>query len=297
MNPIIKSRITSSDFWKRLWKIRAGEPFLYNLFSIWVYFFGDFSTKVDYDMLITRPEYGFGIKHAFEIAAEEGVKKILFIEFGCAAGQGLYTMLEIANNLKKNYGIEFEIIGFDTGQGMPTPKDFRDHPEMYRKGDFPKENLNYNRLPRKINIYEGSIKDTLREFINSKLLEDFKISFVAIDVDYYSSTIDCLDVFLLDKEKYISKVVVHFDDIKDLDHNEYCGEKLAIKEFNLRDDFRKLCKMNLLKTQRYFKNAPYLDLMYYCHIFDHERRDPLFWKNTEIQLMGKNPFIDDSSRY
>lgn len=291
MKAIFKKKITSFEFWKRIWKTRAGEPFLYNIFSIWVYFFGDFSTKIDYDLLITRPEYGFGIKNAFEIASEEGTKKILLIEFGCAAGQGLYTMLEIANKLSKIYGIEFEIIGFDTGVGMPPPIDFRDHPEMYRLGDFPKQNLNYKSLPKKITIKLGNVKDTLGDFINSKLLEDYKIGFVAIDLDYYSSTVDALEIFLSDKEKYISKVVVHFDDIKDIDHNDYCGEKLAIKEFNLKDFPRKLCKMNLLKNQRYFKNAPYLELMYYCHIFDHERRNPSFWDSADIQVMGENPFI------
>ena len=293
MNSIFKKKITSFDFWKRIWKIRAGESILYNIVSIWVYFFGDFSTKIDYDLLITRPEYGFGIKHAFEIASEEGVKKILLIEFGCAAGQGLYTMLDIANKLSKKYQIEFEIVGFDTGEGMPLPIDFRDHPEMYRLGDFPKENLNYDNLPEKITINIGKIKNTLEQFINSKLLEDHKISFVAIDVDYYSSTVDCLEIFSSDKEKYTSKVVVHFDDIKDIAHNDYCGEKLAINEFNCKDLPRKLCKMNNLKTQRYFKNSPYLELMYYCHVFDHERRKPSFWENAEIQLMGKNLYLDN----
>ena len=293
MKAIKRKKFLSLDFWKRLWKVRAGEPFLYNLLSIWVYFLGDFSAKVDYDLLITRPEYGFGIKHAFEIAAKEGISKVILIEFGCAAGQGLYTMLEIASNLRRKYKIDFEIVGFDSGIGMPQPKDYRDHPEMYRTGDFPPENLDYNNLPKKITIKLGNIKSTVNEFLNSKLYIDYKIAFVAIDVDYYTSTLDCFDLFISNKNRYLSKVVVHFDDIKDLDHNEYCGELLAIKEFNTKDFPRKLCKMNLLKSQRYFKNAPYLDLMYYCHIFDHERRSPSFWIDNDIQLMGKNPFIKD----
>ena len=48
-----------------------------------------------------------------------------------------------------------------------------------------------------------------------------------------------------------------------IDHNIYCGELLAIEEFNDKDSMRKICKMNQLRNTRIFKNSIYLDQMFF----------------------------------
>jgi len=55
-----------------------GEPFLYNLMSLFYYFFGSIETRIDYD-LIPRQPYAFGIKEAFEIASKEGSSKSILL--------------------------------------------------------------------------------------------------------------------------------------------------------------------------------------------------------------------------
>ena len=73
MNFLLK-RITKPRIWKKLFKERLGEPFIYNFISLFVLISRDFSKKIDYD-LVPRYPYAFGIKEAFKIARLEKVKK------------------------------------------------------------------------------------------------------------------------------------------------------------------------------------------------------------------------------
>jgi len=196
----------------------------------------------------------------------------------------------IAKRLSTAYKIDYEIIGFDSGEGMPEPIDYKDHPEKYRKGDFPSLNLKQSKLPKKCKIIYGNIKDTLNEFMRDYEKNGSEIGFVAIDVDYYSSAKDCLNIFCMHERNYLTRVVSYFDDVNNLDHNNYCGELLAIQEFNKENVMRKICKITQLRSWRIFKNAPYLDQMYFCHILDSKRRDPAQWKNKNKQIIS-NPYI------
>ena len=80
---------------------------------------------------------------------------------------------------------------------------------------------------------------------------------------------------------------MYFDDINNPDHNEFCGQLLAITEFNKANQYRKISKMTQLRNWRYFKDALWLDQMYFLHVLDHQFRDP---KNTE----GFKPRILDN---
>ena len=289
MNKLIL-KLLQPRIWRRIYLERLGEPFVYNLVSIFVYFFRDFKTKIDYDLVVRQP-YAFGIKEAFDIAKGENVNKITIIEFGVASGAGIFNMSFIASRLSAKYKIDYEIVGFDSGEGMPEPIDYRDHPEKYRKGDFPPLKLKQSKLPKKCKIIYGNIKDTLNTFMRDYEKNESVIGFVSIDVDYYSSTIDCLNIFCMHERNYLTKVVSYFDDVNNLDHNNYCGELLAIQEFNKKIIMRKISKITQLRSWRIFKNALYLDQMYFCHIFDSKRRDPAQWKNTKKQIIS-NPYLD-----
>lgn len=276
---------------KILYFERLCEPVALNIISLFVYVFGDYSTKIDYDFDLLRPEYCFGVKDAFETAKKERAEKILLFEFGVASGRGFFKICEIANTLSKKYGIDYQVIGFDTGEGLPKIKDYRDHPEKYRIGDYPSMGLKKATLPKKSKIYFGEIKDTIKDFAKESEFNKGKIGFISIDVDLYTSTVDTLDIFKLEASKYLSKVTLHLDDMRDTDHNEYCGELLAIREFNDLNLPRKICKMNQLRTKRVFKNASYLGRMYYVHIFDNKARQVSSWKNEE-KIIFSNPYIE-----
>ena len=146
---------------RTIYKEKLGEPLIYNLVSIPILFFGDLRTKIFYD-LVPRQPYAFGINEAFSIAKEENINKITLIEFGVASGAGLFNMAYIASKLSKIYKIDYQIVGFDSGKGMPEPVDYRDHPELYRKGDFPPLKLKRAKLPSNTKIIYGDIQDTLK---------------------------------------------------------------------------------------------------------------------------------------
>jgi len=154
----------------------------------------------------------------FAEAAKQKIKKILIIEFGVASGAGLFNLAHIANKLSKIYNIDYEVIGFDTGLGMPAPVDYKEHPEKYRTGDFPSLNLSENKLPKKTKIYYGEIKETVN-LIKNYHERNFKIGFISIDVDYYSSTMSCLKSLTFDQSFYLPSTVLYFDDVYNIDHN------------------------------------------------------------------------------
>ncbi|MBT8148124.1 MAG: hypothetical protein KJN90_14795 [Gammaproteobacteria bacterium] len=283
-------KLLSPRIWRRIYLERLGEPFLYNLMSVFYYFFGSIETKIDYD-LIPRQPYAFGIKEAFVIARAENATKIYFVEFGVAAGAGLFSLAHIASRLSPRYKIDYQIVGFDTGKGMPEAVDYRDHPEKYREGDFPPVNLTPDRLPEKTTVYYGDIADEVKKFAADINEQGGQLGFVAIDVDYYSSTVKCLKLFELPAGSLLSRVPVYLDDVNHIDHNPFCGELLAVNEFNQRQDIsRKVCQMNQLRNWRIFKNALWLDQMYFLHVFDSHYRQVETWQNEEKVVLA-NPFL------
>lgn len=241
--------------------------------------------------LVPREAYAFGILSAADFAVENGIKKITIIEFGVAAGNGLLNMCYIAEKVSKLTGVEFEILGFDTGVGMPPPVDFRDHPEKYFTGDFPPVDSEKLRsiLPANAKLILGEIGNSIGEI---KKYCNSPIGFVSVDVDYYSSTIDCLKVFNLGADDYLPYVFTYFDDVYNIDHNDYCGELLAINEFNQKNESRKIVKATLLNSLRIFRRSPWTHQIYLTHIFDHSYRaiSHIKAKRNKVTVL-ENPFL------
>ena len=119
---------------------------------------------------------------------------------------------------------------------------------------------------------------------------NFKIGFISIDVDYYSSTMSCLKSLTFDQSFYLSSTMLYFDDVYNVEHNEFCGELLAVNEFNQTNKYRKICKMTQLKDQRVFKNALWLNQMYFLHVLDSSYRDPKTWQNIKPTILI-NPYL------
>jgi len=285
-------KLLQPRIWRRIYLERLGEPLFYNLVSLVVLIFGRFSKKIDYD-LVPRQPYAFGLKTAFNEAKSLGIKKIVIIEFGVASGAGLFNLASIAERLAAETEMDYEIVGFDTGKGMPWPKDYRDHPEKYGHGDFPPLGLKYENLPKKTRLIIGDIASSLPEYEKQLGIES-RIAFVSIDVDYYSSTKDCFSIFSGQQYIYLPKVVVYLDDVNNIDHNRYCGELLAVSEFNQIDLPRKICKMTQLRNWRIFKNALWIEQMYFLHVLDSEYRHPDFQKKREIAKLY-NPYESNIS--
>src|SRR5262249_4833873 len=156
-----------------------------NLLSIPVALFGSFRSKVRYD-LVPRQQHAFGMLQAADWAKECGIARISALEFGVANGAGLINMCHIAKKVNKATGVEISVVGFDTGTGLPSPRDYRDHPEFYRYGDYPMQNKELlETLVHKegATLLLGDLRDQTQGFLQNCA----PIGFISIDVDYYWS--------------------------------------------------------------------------------------------------------------
>jgi hypothetical protein len=259
-----------------------------NLLSLLVAAGGGFESKVYFD-LVLRQHNAFGLLQAARFAQRYGYKSYTAIEFGVANGAGLMNMAEIAGKVSKATGIRIELAGFDSGSGMPPPLDYRDHPDCYDRGDFPMQNYDLlrERLPATTRLIIGNAAETVSPFL-SVLRPDCPIGYVVIDVDYYSSTLDCLKIFSGAPELYLPEALMYLDDIAFPQHNPWQGEYLAINEFNAQNEWRKACPYNFLSSARLFRNASWIDQVYLMHILDHEiKRTP---RGGSRAVLG-NPYI------
>ncbi|MGH7907922.1 MAG: hypothetical protein ACREP6_14960 [Candidatus Binataceae bacterium] len=169
--------------------------------------------------------------------------------------------------------MRIDVYGFDTGAGMPLPTDYRDHPELFQAGDFPMDRQALlSALPPNAKLILGELKTTLPPFM-SGLSVHAPLGFVAVDIDYYSSAKVALNM-LADPEplKYLPLPIIYFDDVYMESQNSWCGELLAIREFNDCQAMRKIEQDRFLRTRRIFKHARWIDQIYLLHLFDHPQR-------------------------
>jgi hypothetical protein len=248
---------------------RLTEPIHLNLLSLFVFVFGSIRAKIAFD-LIMRQQYAFAVMRSAEKALESGYTRVTLIECGVAMGDGLLNLCSIAARVTRATGILFDVVGFDSGSAMPPPTGYRDHPELYREGDFP---MDFEKLraalPGFARLIIGNLDETAPAFLTTVTSES-PIAFAAIDVDYYSSTKSAL-MLLADKDasKYLPLPLVYLDDIALESHNRWCGELLAVEEFNRAEPFRKIDSFRFLRSDRLFKNAKWIDQMFLLHVLDH----------------------------
>ncbi len=288
MNPFILKKLHSRRIWKRIFYERLTEPLHLNLLSVFALIFGSYRSKIAFDLII-RPHHAYGLLKAADRAKQCGFDQVSIIEFGVASGAGLLNMDKIAARIQQITGVAFKIYGFDSGSGMPPAKDFRDHPDIYQEGDFP---MDYKKLTAKLSsntiLKIGNISDTIPDFIN-KLPNNQPIGFISIDVDYYHSTKDVLTVLNGATEKYLSIVEIYLDDIELEQHNIFCGELLAIREFNEENKCRKIEHHSFLENNRILKRANWIKHMFQLHVLDNPERFYINKKRATNSL--SNPYL------
>lgn len=281
-------RLSQKNSWNKVFKQRLTEPLHLNAIALFVFIFGSFRRKVAYDLVI-RPQHAFGLLNAADQAKSRGLSEITIIEFGVANGAGLMNLISVADKVTLVTGVKIHIYGFDTGEGMPEPVDYRDHPEYYNTGDFPMNKaLLEEKIKGKAKIIYGSIKENITEFTRN-IPKTAPIGFVSIDVDYYSSTKDVLEVFKAEATCFLPLTYVYLDDIFMPHHNEKCGELLAVSEFNQSQSRRELSYHRFFENQRIFKNANWVKQLYYFHVLDHPFRSDL--KRDRKAYVLDNPYL------
>jgi len=240
---------------------------------------GSFRERVRYD-LVDRPHYAAGLLAAADMARFCGEHTITAIEFGVAEGHGLHNMSQLAAQVTEETGIHFEILGFDTGKGLPELEDYRDHPEIWRAGDFGSGDRAALKMALNANtqIIWGDIRDTLSEAMTRL---NAPVGFLANDLDLYSSTKASFELLKGDSSHLLPVVITYFDDtlgsptrIGSLFRNRWCGQLAAIDEFNREHDERKIDPLRTLKARRPLDKELWLDQMYGVHVLDHPLRQP-----------------------
>lgn len=205
---------------------------------------------------VDRPHYAYCIYNSLWLAKKLGYKKISIIEFGVAGGNGLLNIEKHTSRLQKRLGIEVEVYGFDRGIGLPSPKDYKDLPYVWKEGFYKMDIPKLKNKLKTSKLVLGDIKKTLKSFNCAP------IACILFDLDYYSSTLDAFGIF---KKPHLPRVYCYFDDVYGSGtalRNEYTGELKAIYDFN-KTNHKKIAKLR-------DKNA-HQDNIFILHDFKHPK--------------------------
>jgi hypothetical protein len=190
---------------------------------------------------VQRPHYGYCIYNSTKLASKLGYKKISIIEFGVAGGNGLLNIEYHVQEVKKIFDIEIEVYGFDTGDGLPQPIDFRDLPYHWKAGFF---KMNKENLQNKISFSRlifGNVEETCKTFFDE--FTPAPIACIFNDLDFYSSTSASLKIFEGSEDFFLPRVYIYFDDTVGNEielYNDFTGQRLAINEFNKNHENKKI---------------------------------------------------------
>jgi hypothetical protein len=212
-----------------------------------------------------RPNYGWGVLHAASVAAYLGVERISVVEFGVAGGNGLVALERAAAFAP---GVAVEVHGFDTGVGLPPPADARDTPYVHAAGHFPMDvDALRARLSRAV-LHLGLVSETLAAWSS-----DAPVGFVALDLDYHSSTVDALALFALPAERLMPRVMVYVDDAHGYPWGDTNGPRAAIREFNAARTDRALDYLYGMRHQvpRASFESRWPEALWLAHVYDHPR--------------------------
>jgi hypothetical protein len=221
---------------------------------------------------LSPPSTAYGLLMAVRTAKHYGIDSIAVAEFGVANGRGLKRMASLADRLARQSGVDIAVYGFDTGEGLPPIRDFRDHPEHWATGDFPMQDIELlkSEIAGRAELIIGDIRDipNLAKVIGGKPL-----GFASIDVDIYSSTIATLQLLAeCPATALLPTVSLHFDDVWGRIHySRFAGELLAI------DEFSELHESRGIDIDRHVEfwhggRKPWHASMYSLHTFDHPLR-------------------------
>jgi hypothetical protein len=237
---------------------------------------------------VKRPHYGYCVLNAAKLAAKIGYEEISVIEFGVAGGNGLVNLEYHAEQVEKLTGVKINIYGFDTGEGLPVPVDFRDLPYHWQAGFFKMNKEVLLKRLKRAKVVFGDISNTVETFLQE--YNPAPIGAVFFDMDFYSSTINAFKIFDGSDEYFLPRIFNYFDDIigSELElYNDYTGERLAIREFNSLHDSKKLSPAYHLIQRSKVVRWQYQ--IYIYHNFKHEKYNHFIsGENQQLPMSTKS---------
>jgi hypothetical protein len=196
------------------------------------------------------------------------VPRICAVEFGVAGGNGLIELERAATRAESLLGVAIDVVGFDTGTGMPEPKDYRDVPWVIRAGYLGMDEDALRSRLQRAQLVLGPVAETVDRWLGGS---PPPIGFIAFDLDYYSSTMDAFHVLDGADERRLPRVVCYFDDIFGYGWSDYHGERAAITDFNERHADRKVAPIYGLRYELPSSEwrRPWPEQIYLAHAFRH----------------------------
>ena len=229
-----------------------------------------FIERLERDKLDRMP-YAYGLFRAALEAKALGIPAISAVEFGVAGGNGLLALESYAEEIERETSVRCHVFGFDSGDGMPPPIDYRDMPHIWQPGFFRMDvDLLKQRLGR-AQLILGNVAETVPQFAARSDVPP--VGFVSFDLDFYSSTVEAFRLFDQPSNRLLPRVFCYFDDCIGDDwelHSPFAGELLAIDEFNRQHPARKVAPIYGLRHKRW-RPAQWNDMMFVMHCFDHPR--------------------------
>ena len=230
---------------------------------------GSFETRYRIEAL-ERMHYAYILYQGAKLAAALGQKRISAIEFGVAGGSGLRWMERHAEAIERIFPVEIEIYGFDTGAGLPAPRDYRDLPYHWQHGFFAMDEAKLRASLKRAKLVIGDVAETGKTF--AATYDPAPIAAVAHDLDFYSSTAEGLKLFDIDEQYLMPRIFCYFDDTIGTDlelYSDFTGERLAINEFNATRDKRKIAIPYHLRAREGL--GSWRHQIWIAHLFDHSR--------------------------
>ena len=219
---------------------------------------------------VERPHYGHCLYEAARLAARLGYPRISAVEFGCGGGNGLLNAEMHISELEKIFPVKFELYGFDSGEGLPPPKDYRDFPHYFKSGYYKLDAQRLGLKLKRAKLILGAVKDTCRAFFAEHA--PAPIGCIFHDLDFYSSTRDAFTLFEADHCHFLPRIFMYFDDINGDNTwliSEFAGELLAIEKFNNDHPFKKIAANRAMRL--IYPDQWWVHQIYIYHDFQHPK--------------------------
>ena len=240
--------------------------------------FTPYSYRVSIDAVV-RPQYAYCIIEAAKMAKDMGLEKLSILEFGVAGGNGLLNIESHVREVEKEFGIQCEIYGFDSAEGMPASEDYRDILYTWGEGFYKMDRAALERRLKTAKLVIGDVKDTAKNFFEEHT--PAPVGCIFFDVDYYTSTMAAFEIFNTASKNRLPRVACHFDDISGT--NEFLGELCAIKKFNDTHEKTKIAPHHMLSEMRRVA-MPWNKEIYFFHDFDHPQYNTCYRGDYQLPL-------------
>jgi hypothetical protein len=219
---------------------------------------------------VDRPHYAYCVYNAALLAKRLNYGRISVIEFGVAGGKGLLNLEQHATTVSELLGVGIDVYGFDTGEGLTEPIDYRDLPYHWKKGFYKLDQAKLRTQLRKAMLVLGDVRETSADFFARH--DPAPIGAISFDLDLYSSTAGAMGILDAEETRFLPRVFCYFDDTTGTEvelYNDYTGERLAIEEFNRAHEGAKFSRAYHLLSRQIVE--PWYHKVWICHFFSHSR--------------------------